>query len=42
LKDNILTEFKETEWEGVDRIHLTKNGDPQQAPVNAVMDLQFP
>jgi hypothetical protein len=31
---------QETGWEGVDWIHLAKNGDPRQALVNTVMNLR--
>jgi hypothetical protein len=39
---NILMDLRETEWEGVDRIHLAQDRDQWQALVNMVMNLWVP
>jgi hypothetical protein len=40
--ENIETDFKETEWECVDWIHLDQEKDQWWASVNNVKNLWFP
>jgi hypothetical protein len=39
---NNRMDFKDLEWEFVDWMHLTQDGDQCQALVNTVMNLQVP
>jgi hypothetical protein len=40
--DNIKIDRRETEWDGVDWIHLAKDRDQWRAFVNTVMNLRVP
>jgi hypothetical protein len=37
--DNIRTDFREIDWEGVDSVHLAEDRDQWQVLVNMVMNL---
>jgi len=41
-EDNIIVDFREIGWEGVDWIHLAKDKDQCQTLVNKVMKLRVP
>jgi hypothetical protein len=41
-ENNITTDFRETEWEVVDWIHLAQDRDQCLALVNTVMNLRVP
>jgi len=38
-KDNIIMDFREIRWEGVDWIHLAQSKDQWRATVNTVMEI---
>jgi hypothetical protein len=42
LVDNIKIDLRETEWGGMDRIHLVKDRDRWRSLVNTVMNLRVP
>jgi hypothetical protein len=37
-----MMDLRETEWDGVDRMHLAQDGDQWQALVNMVINLRVP
>jgi len=41
-EDNIRTDFRETEWEGVDWIHLAQDRDRWRALLNTAKNLRVP
>jgi hypothetical protein len=42
LEDNINTDLKETEWKGMDWIHLAQDTDQWRALVNTEMNVWLP
>jgi hypothetical protein len=41
-EDNVRTDLKEIEWEGMDWMHLAQGRDQWQAVVNTVMNFRVP
>jgi hypothetical protein len=42
LVDNIKINLREIGWDGMDWIHLAKDGDQWKAIVNTIMNIRFP